>query len=53
MLEQSLSLVDADLRKLSSDPAFLGEVRASDVSSIEFEARDCIEDVLVSLQQLK
>ncbi|KAJ8644526.1 hypothetical protein MRB53_006274 [Persea americana] len=48
-LEQSLSLVDADLHKLSSDPAFLNEVRASYTSFVEFEARGCIEDVLLSL----
>lgn len=52
VLEQYLSLVDADLLKLSSDPAFPNEVRASHVSSIKSMAHDCIEDVLFSLQQL-
>ena len=48
-LEQSLSLVDADLRKLSSDPVFLNEVRASYTSFVESEARGYIGDVLLSL----
>lgn len=52
-LEQSLRLVDANLRKLSSDPTFLDELRASYTSSVESEACGCIEDVLFSLQQLK
>ncbi|KAJ8636116.1 hypothetical protein MRB53_010383 [Persea americana] len=52
-LEQSLSLVDGDLRKLSFNPAFLNEVRTNYTSSVEFEARSCIEDVLFSLQQFK
>ncbi|KAJ8620206.1 hypothetical protein MRB53_028735 [Persea americana] len=37
--KQCLSLVDADLRKLSSDLVFLNEVRASYTSSVESEAR--------------
>ncbi|KAJ8630562.1 hypothetical protein MRB53_023885 [Persea americana] len=45
-LEQSLRLVNADLRKLSFDPAFLDEVGASYTSSVESKARNCIEDVI-------
>ncbi|KAJ8615480.1 hypothetical protein MRB53_034852 [Persea americana] len=41
--EQSLSLVDADLRKLYSDPAFLDEVSVSYTSFVKSEARSCIE----------
>ncbi|KAJ8644292.1 hypothetical protein MRB53_006040 [Persea americana] len=48
-LEQSLSLVDADLHKLSTDPAFLNDVRVSYTSSVESEARGCIDDVLLYL----
>ena len=51
--EQSLSLVDADLRKLYSDPAFLDEVSVSYTSFVKSEARSCIEGVLFSLQELK
>ena len=52
-LEQSLSLVNADLRKLSFDLAFLNEVRASYTSSVESEAHGCIDDVLFSLHTFK
>ncbi|KAJ8632842.1 hypothetical protein MRB53_026178 [Persea americana] len=52
-LERSLSLVNADLRKLSSDPAFLNEVRATYRSSVESEARGCIDNVLLCLQTFK
>lgn len=51
--EQSLSLVDADLCKLSYDLAFLDEVNASYSSFVESEARGYIKDVLFSLLQLK
>lgn len=52
-LEQSLSLVDIDLHKLSSDPVFLDEVKAGCTSSVESKAHGCIEDTLFSLRQLK
>lgn len=52
-IEQSLSLVDANLCKLSSDPAFVDEVKVSYLSSVESKARSCIEVVLFSSLQLK